>query len=173
MGQLDMFADAEAEEPVPATFAARPRPTTAPTATATAMVPPAAAPAAAVAGAPRGVARTGANARAARAELPAVQAAIPAPRRVVPLLPGRASSIGLRLGEAVAEAWHASNWAGSRIDIPVSIIGALALIPIKGHVEHITRTLTECSDAQLIRGFREVYVHAWSQRPGLGALMAP
>ncbi|MFE5406819.1 N-6 DNA methylase [Streptomyces sp. NPDC056580] len=94
-------------------------------------------------------------------------------RRPAPRLVGNPRDAGRRLGEAVAETWYASNWAGSRIDIPVSIIGGLALFPIKGHAQDVTRILTESSDYELLQGYREVYAHTWARRPDLGARMAP
>ncbi|MFF9158288.1 hypothetical protein ACF1AB_39375 [Streptomyces sp. NPDC014846] len=152
MEQLDFFAAAE-QNPVPATFAARPRPTPAPALAAVDSDP--------------------GESEASRREPPSLQARIPAPHRPTPLLVGSPRDAGQRLGEAVAETWHASNWAGSRIDIPVSNIGGLALFPIKGHTQDVTRIITESTDYQLLQGYREIYAHTWARRPDLGARMAP
>ncbi|MFD7771656.1 N-6 DNA methylase, partial [Streptomyces sp. NPDC059787] len=188
--QLDLFAE---ETSVPATFAARPRPTRTPAAppaprpapaprpTAQLTIQPAAAPAPEPAPRPAPAPRPVVAASAApeslfgdpHPEVPSVQTPIPAPRRVVPLLIGNPRDAGQRLGEAVAETWHASNWGGYRIDIPVSIVGGLALFPIKGHTEDVTRIISTSSDYQLLQGYREIYAHTWSQRPDLGARMAP
>ncbi|MDX2849255.1 N-6 DNA methylase [Streptomyces sp. PA03-3a] len=140
-------------EEIPATFAARPA--------------PAPRPATPAADAPEGLFAD------PRPELPSVQTPIPAPRRIAPLLIGNPRNAGQRLGEAVADTWHASNWGGYRIDIPVSIIGGLALFPLKGHSEDIVRIISNCSDWQLLQGYREIYVQAWAHRPELGARMAP
>jgi Type I restriction-modification system methyltransferase subunit len=164
--QLDLFAAAE-ETPVPATFAARsksPRPIT---------IPPAPRPASA----PRPVAvvddETNALFADLRPEPPSVQTPIAAPRRIAPLLIGNPRDAGQRLGEAVADAWHASNWGGYRIDIPVSIVAGLALFPIKGHTDDVARIIGNCSDWELLQGYREIYAHTWAHRPDLGARMAP
>jgi hypothetical protein len=189
MDQLDLFADAE-ETPVPATFAARPKPhpVTAATAPRPAPAPrPAAqlplqtaaapAPTSHPAPAPRPVVAAddepGGLFADPRPELPSVQAPIPAPRHIAPLLIGNPRDAGQRLGEAVAETWHASNWGGYRMDIPVSIVGALALFPIKGHTDTVTRIISNASDFEMLQGYREIYAHTWSQRPDLGARMAP
>ncbi|MET9412158.1 N-6 DNA methylase [Streptomyces sp. NPDC002935] len=166
MEQLDLFAAAE-KTPVPATFAARPK-SPRPVA-----VPPVPRPASA----PRSVVAADDEASALFAdpcvELPSVQAPIPSPRRIAPLLIGNPRDAGQRLGEAVADTWHASNWGGYRIDIPVSIVAGLALFPIKGHTEDITRIINTSTDWQLLQGYREIYAHTWAHRPDLGALMAP
>ncbi|WP_405526840.1 N-6 DNA methylase [Streptomyces canus] len=165
MEQLDLFAAAE-ETPVPATFAARPKPLRA------VAVPPTPRPAPA----PRPVGAEEAPDGLftdPRPDLPSVQSPIPAPRRIAPLLIGNPRDAGQRLGEAVAETWHASNWGGYRIDIPVSIVAALAMFPIKGHTEDVTRIISTSTDWQLLQGYREIYAHTWSRRPDLGARMAP
>ncbi|MFF3516153.1 N-6 DNA methylase [Streptomyces sp. NPDC002573] len=166
MDQLDLFADAE-ETPIPATFAARPKPAR------TVTAPPAPRPAPA----PRPVVAAeeepGGLLADPRPELPSVQTPIPAPRQIAPLLIGNPRDAGQRLGEAVSETWHASNWGGYRMDIPVSIVGGLALFPIKGHTEDVTRIISNASDFELIQGYREIYAHTWAQRPDLGARMAP
>ncbi|MFF4504868.1 N-6 DNA methylase [Streptomyces sp. NPDC001401] len=166
MEQLDLFAPAE-EPPVPAAFAARPKPSR----------PVAAPPAPRPAPAPRSVVAVEDEPDALfadpRPELPSIQAPIPTPRRIAPLLIGNPRDAGQRLGEAVAETWHASNWGGYRIDIPVSIVAGLALFPIKGHTEDATRIISTSTDWQLLQGYREIYAHAWAHRPDLGARMAP
>ncbi|GHE79918.1 hypothetical protein GCM10014715_39070 [Streptomyces spiralis] len=188
MDQLDLFADAE-ETKVPATFAARPRPartTPAPPAPRPAPRPaaqlplqPTAAPTPAVrpAPAPRPVVVAEEEPDGLftdpRPELPSVKAPIPAPRRIAPLLIGNPRDAGQSLGEAVAETWHASNWGGYRMDIPVSIVGALALFPVKGHTGDVTRIISNASDFEMLQGYREVYAHTWAHRPDLGARMAP
>jgi hypothetical protein len=164
--QLDLFGAAD-ETPVPATFAARPKPT----------LPAMATPALRPAPVPRPVVATEAEPgglfAAPRLELPSARVPIPAPRRIAPRLMGNPRDAGQRLGEAVAETWHASSWGGYRIDIPVSIIGGLALFPIKGHTEDVARVISDSSDWQLLQGFREIYAHTWAGRPDLGARMAP
>ncbi|MEU6325005.1 N-6 DNA methylase [Streptomyces sp. NPDC047009] len=164
MDQLNLFAEAE-ETPVPATFAARPQP--ARTATPTPRPAPAPRPVVAAEEEPGGLFPD------PRPELPSVQADIPAPRRIAPLLTGNPRDAGQRLGEAVAETWHASNWGGYRMDIPVSIVGALALFPIKGHTETATRIISNASDFEMLQGYREIYAHTWAHRPDLGDRMAP
>lgn len=163
MDQLDLFAEVEE---IPATFTARPLPPR-----------PAAVPAPRPAPAPRPVAAAAAEPDALfadpRPELPAVQTPIPARRGVTPLLIGNPRDAGQRLGEAVAETWHASNWGGYRMDIPVSIVAALALFPIKGHTADVTRIISTCTDWELLQGYREIYAATWSSRPDLGARMAP
>lgn len=192
MDQLDLFGDAE-EPSVPATFAARPKQTRTVTASPAAhpapaprsaaqlalqaTTAPAPAPHPAPAPAPRPItaaddAPDGLFADP-RPELPSVQTPIPAPRRIAPLLIGNPRAAGQRLGEAVAETWHASNWGGYRIDIPVSIIGGLALFPIKGHSQDAARIITNSTDWQLLQGYREIYTHTWARRPDLAARMAP
>ncbi|MGW3829064.1 N-6 DNA methylase [Streptomyces sp. NPDC005071] len=163
MDQLDLFAEAEE---IPATFTARPLPPR-----------PAAVPAPRPAPAPRPVAAAATEPAALfadpRPELPAVQTPIPARRGVTPLLIGNPRDAGQRLGEAVAETWHASNWGGYRMDIPVSIVAALSLFPIKGHTADVTRIISTCTDWELLQGYREIYAATWSSRPDLGARMAP
>ncbi|MFK0106478.1 N-6 DNA methylase [Streptomyces sp. NPDC091217] len=185
MEQLDLFADAE-ETKVPATFAGRPKPARtvpappaarrAPTPGPAAQLPlqptpaptrPAPRPAVAAEEVPSGLFAD------PRPELPSIQAAIPARRSVTPLLIGNPREAGQRLGEAVAETWHASNWGGYRIDIPFSIIGGLALFPIKGHTETVARIISNSSDFELLQGYREIYAHTWAHRPDLGTRMAP
>ncbi|MFJ3248418.1 N-6 DNA methylase [Streptomyces sp. NPDC086782] len=183
MDQLDLFAE---ETEVPATFAARPKPTRTPAAppaprpAAQLAIPPTAAPASAPARpapAPRPVVvadtEPGGLFADPRPELPSIQAPTPARRSIAPLLIGNPRDAGQRLGEAVAETWHASNWGGYRMDIPVSIVGGLALFPIKGHTETAARIISTSSDYQLLQGYREIYAHTWSHRPDLGARMAP
>lgn len=163
MDQLDLFADADE---IPATFTARPA----------AAPRPAAVPAPRPAPAPRPVvaaAEPDSLFADPRPELPAVQTPIPARRGVTPLLIGNPRDAGQRLGEAVAETWHASNWGGYRMDIPVSIVAALALFPIKGHTEDVARIISTCSDCELLQGYREIYAATWTSRPDLGARMAP
>ncbi|MFD3455809.1 N-6 DNA methylase [Streptomyces sp. NPDC058691] len=145
-------------EDIPATFTARPAP-----------APRAAAPrrVAAAAADPDGLFAD------PRPELPSVQTPIPARRGVTPLLIGNPREAGQRLGEAVADTWHGSNWGGYRIDIPVSIVAGLALFPIKGHTEDVTRIISTCSDWELLQGYREIYTATWASRPDLGARMAP
>ncbi|MFG3140987.1 N-6 DNA methylase [Streptomyces sp. NPDC048211] len=160
MDQLDLFADAEE---IPATFVAR-----------TAVPRPAAAPR--PASAPRPVvaaAEPDSLFADPHPELPAVQVPIPTRRGIAPLLIGNHRDAGQRLGEAVADTWHASNWGGYRMDIPVSIVAALALFPIKGHIEDVTRIISTCTDWELLQGYREVYAATWSSRPDLGARMVP
>ncbi|MGW3657158.1 N-6 DNA methylase [Streptomyces sp. NPDC005151] len=163
MDQLDLFAEVDE---IPATFTARPVPPR-----------PAAVPAPRPAQAPRPVAAAAAEPEALfadpRPELPAVQTPIPARRSVTPLLIGNPRDAGQRLGEAVADTWHASNWGGYRMDIPVSIVAALALFPIKGHTADVTRIISTCTDWELLQGYREIYATTWSSRPDLGARMAP
>jgi hypothetical protein len=79
---------------------------------------------------------------------------------------------GLELGEAVAETWHTSG-GSSDIEIPVSIVAALALFPIKDHTEDVRRIISTCTDWQLIQGYREIWVNHWSARPDLIAHAAP
>ncbi|MEU3342256.1 N-6 DNA methylase [Streptomyces sp. NPDC006668] len=191
MDQLDLFADA-GEAKVPATFAALHKPTRTVTAPPAPRPAPAARPAAQLplqptpapehpsprpAPAPRPVVAAdeepGSLFGDPRPELPSIQTPVPAPRRVAPLLIGNPRDAGQRLGEAVAETWHASNWGGYRMDIPVSIVGGLALFPIKGHTEDVTRIISNSSDFKLLQGYREIYAHTWSHRPDLGARMAP
>ncbi|MFF3406661.1 N-6 DNA methylase [Streptomyces sp. NPDC002742] len=166
MEQLDLFAAAE-ETPVPATFVARPkspRPVVVPSAPRLPSVPS------------RVVAAdddTGALFADSCVELPSVQTLIPSLRRFAPLLVGNPRDTGQRLGEAVADTWHASNWSGYRIDIPVSIVGALALFPVKGHNEDVARIISNCSDWELLQGYREIYGRTWLHRPDLGVRMAP
>jgi hypothetical protein len=102
-----------------------------------------------------------------------VQTPIPARRGVTPLMIGNPREAGQRLGEAVADTWHSSSWGGYRIDIPVSIVAALALFPIKGHTEDVTRIISTCTDWELLQGYREIYATTWANRPDLGARMAP
>jgi len=163
--QLDLFAAAQ-ETPVPATFAARPKPPRPVTAPPSPRQAPAPRPVVAEEE-PDGLFAD------PRPELPSVQSPIPAPRRIAPLLIGNPRDAGQRLGEAVAETWHASNWGGYRIDIPVSIITALAMFPIKGHTEDVARIISNSTNWQLLQGYREIYAHAWARRPDLGARMAP
>ncbi len=59
------------------------------------------------------------------------------------------------------------------MDIPVSIVGGLALFPIKGHTEDVARIIANSSDYELLQGYREIYMHTWAHRPDLGARMAP
>ncbi|MEU2857623.1 N-6 DNA methylase [Streptomyces mirabilis] len=168
MDQLDLFADAE-ETPVPATFAARPKPAR------TVTAPPTPHPAPAPAPRPIAAADDEPDGLFAdpRPELPSVHTPIPAQRRIAPLLIGNPRNAGQRLGEAVAETWHASNWGGYRIDIPVSIVAALALFPIKGHTQDVTRIISNATDWEMLQGYREVYAHTWAHRPDLSARMAP
>ncbi|MFB7327385.1 N-6 DNA methylase [Streptomyces sp. NPDC056190] len=188
MDQLDLFAE---ETPVPATFAARPNPArtvTAPPAPRSAPRPaaqlaiqPTAAPASVPASSPAPVPRPvvvadeepGGLFADLRPELPSIQTPTAARRSSAPLLIGNPRDAGQRLGEAVAETWHASNWGGYRMDIPVSIVGGLALFPIKGHTEDIARIISNASDWEMLQGYREIYAHTWSHRPDLGARMAP
>ncbi|REE61479.1 N-6 DNA methylase [Streptomyces sp. 3212.3] len=156
MDQLDLFA---AAEEVPATFAARP------------ARPPAPRPATET---PRPVVAAAVpDALFADPRPEPVAAPEPARRTIRPILLGNPREAGQRLGEAVAEAWHASNWGGYRMDIPVSIVAALALFPIKGHTEVVTRIISTATDWQLLQGYREIYAATWSRRPDLGARMAP
>ncbi|MFE2587277.1 N-6 DNA methylase [Streptomyces sp. NPDC059378] len=178
MDQLDLFDDAaDAKVPPPATFAARPklsRPVTAPSAPRPTPAP-ASAPRPALT--PRPVVAADEELDGLfsdfRPELPAIQTPIPMPRRIAPALIGSPRDAGQRLGEAVAETWHASNWGGYRIDIPISIVGGLALYPIKGYTEDITRIISNCTDWELLQGYREIYVEAWKHRPDLAVRMAP
>ena len=79
---------------------------------------------------------------------------------------------GAELGQAVADTWH-SNGGSSAIEIPISIVAALALFPIKDHTEDVYRIISNCTDWELIQGYREIWVNQWSQRPDLIAHAAP
>ena len=76
------------------------------------------------------------------------------------------------LGEAVAEAWHSAN-GGSQIEIPIGIVAALALFPIKDHTDDVYHIISTCTDWELIQGYREIWAHQWSRHPDLIAHAAP
>ncbi|MFF3493773.1 N-6 DNA methylase [Streptomyces sp. NPDC002795] len=164
MEQLDLFGAAE-EETVPATFTARPaaRPPAPPARPAPAPARPVPAP----------LPDPGGLFEQPGPALPAQRTAVPAHIRSIAALARNPRDAGQKLGEAVADTWHATSLSGHHIDIPVSIVAALALFPIKGHTADITRIITTCTDWELIQGFREVYAHTWAQRPDLAARMAP
>jgi len=171
MDQLGLFATAEA---IPATFTARPAPRS--TDLPAPRLAPVPGPGGAAVGpdglfvAPRPELP---SAPTPRRELPSVQIPIPVRRGVRPLLIGNPRDAGQRLGDAVADAWHSSSWGGYRIDIPVSIVAALALYPLKGHTTDVTRIISTCTDWQLLQGYREIYATTWAHRPDLAAHMAP
>lgn len=169
MDQLDLFADAEE---IPATFAARRAPARPVPARVAAPRPAVVAP---------GVARPARPTEPAgdalfadpRPAQPAAKPPIPAHVRSIAGLTRNPRAAGQRLGDAVAEAWNSSSHGGYRMDIPVSIVAALALFPVKGHTEDVTRIITTCTDWELIQGYREIYAATWSRRPDLAALMTP
>lgn len=165
MDQLDLFASAEE---IPATFTTRPAAAPRPTAV------PAPRPAPALAPGPVAAAATEPDGLFIDPRpLPSVHTPIPAPRRFASHFTGNPREAGQRLGEAVAEAWHSSSYGGYRIDIPVSIVAALALFPIKGHTKDVTRIISTCTDWELLQGYREIYADCWANRPDLAARMAP
>jgi N-6 DNA methylase len=156
--QLDLFASADEPE-IPATFAAHAAPSR--------VVPARPANPSKAAPAPDALFAD------PRPALPAIQTRTPAHLRSIASLTRNPRDAGRQLGEAVADVWNSSSHGGYRMDIPVSIVAALALFPAKGYTEDVTRIITTCTDWQLIQGYREIYTSVWSRRPDLAARMAP
>ncbi|MFE2346171.1 N-6 DNA methylase [Kitasatospora cineracea] len=84
----------------------------------------------------------------------------PLPRRN----PHRAAQ---HIAEAVADAWH-RNHGGGRMDIPVGLVAALALLPWKGPDAPLLADRVLGLDARDLVGLlRECWAYWWIQRPDL------
>ncbi|MEN8649162.1 N-6 DNA methylase [Streptomyces sp. 21So2-11] len=73
----------------------------------------------------------------------------------------------MRIGEAVAGVWHRQH-GGTRIEVPIGIVAALALIRQKdqGGPDLKVQILGQ-KDAELIGMFREIWSMHWINRPDL------
>ncbi|GAA3371128.1 hypothetical protein GCM10020367_20540 [Streptomyces sannanensis] len=83
---------------------------------------------------------------------------------------------GVDFGEAIADAWYRAH-GSSRMDIPVGIVAALALWPIKsdgaGHAQALADFIASQPADALPAGFGEVVAANWLQRPDLIDTAAP
>ncbi|MEU5385969.1 N-6 DNA methylase [Kitasatospora cineracea] len=78
-----------------------------------------------------------------------------------------------RIGEAVTDAWH-RNHGGGRMDIPVGVVAALSLWPIKGPDAPLQADFILGLDApDLVQLLRECWAHWWMRRPDLVNRAAP
>ncbi|MGW7579683.1 N-6 DNA methylase [Kitasatospora sp. NPDC054768] len=156
--QLDLFAQPDDEEPRPAQAQPRLR----------------------IAAAPAADRRT-APAHPAPVAIPGLEAAPPAPPsapkpklRTFPVSSGvRAHEAAQRIAEAAARAWH-SHHGGSRMEIPVGVVAALALWPLKGpDAPKQADWMLGLSPTDLVRLLRECWAHWWMRRPDLVHRAAP
>lgn len=83
---------------------------------------------------------------------------------------------GADLGESIADAWYGSC-GSSRMDIPVGVVAALALWPVKSEGAVHAGTVSSYIAAQpprvLVKGYAEVYAATWMLRPDLMDVAAP
>ncbi|MEW1700381.1 N-6 DNA methylase [Streptomyces sp. NPDC091278] len=74
---------------------------------------------------------------------------------------------GSTIGERAAEAWHKSH-GGSRIEIPIGTVAALALLPYQGQdVPTMADWLMGLSDKELWKLYEETWAFHWINRPDL------
>ncbi|MFF8769023.1 N-6 DNA methylase [Kitasatospora sp. NPDC015120] len=78
-----------------------------------------------------------------------------------------------RTAEAVAGAWH-RNHGGSRMEIPVGVVAALSLWPIKGEDAHLqTDWMLDLDAKDLLQLMRECWAYWWLRRPDLANRARP
>ncbi|MEU3559618.1 N-6 DNA methylase [Kitasatospora sp. NPDC006786] len=115
------------------------------------------------------------------AAIPGLEASPPAPPskpkpkvRTFPVPSGtRAHEAAQRIAEAAADAWH-SHHGGSRMEIPVGVVAALALWPLKGPDAPKQADWMLGLDADdLVRLIRECWAYWWMRRPDLVHRAAP
>lgn len=71
------------------------------------------------------------------------------------------------LAEAVSSAWHHAH-GGSRIEIPIGTVAALALWPLRGPDAYLAADWwLSLDDAELLAAFRECWARMWIMRPDL------
>ncbi|MFJ9907952.1 hypothetical protein ACIRVK_34610 [Streptomyces sp. NPDC101152] len=71
------------------------------------------------------------------------------------------------LAEAVSSAWHHAH-GGSRIEIPIGTVAALALWPLRGPDAYLAADWwLSLDDADLLAAFRECWARMWIMRPDL------
>jgi hypothetical protein len=71
------------------------------------------------------------------------------------------------LAEAVSSAWHHAH-GGSRIEIPVGTVAALALWPLRGPDAYLAADWwLSLDDTELLAAFRECWARMWIMRPDL------
>ncbi|MFE6186474.1 N-6 DNA methylase [Streptomyces sp. NPDC056465] len=152
MRLLDLLGDGEDKPAVPDTFRRTPAPTPAP------------APSPDEDGAPLlpGTRRTVPRERPYFAATPAPPA---------PPTPARrhryARRSGMTIGERVCAAWNNAH-GGSRLEIPVGTVAALALLPFEGpEVLKMADWLMGLSDTDLWKLYEETWAHHWIDRPDL------
>jgi hypothetical protein len=71
------------------------------------------------------------------------------------------------VGEAVANTWH-KNHGGTRIEIPIGIVAALALIGQKDKKgPHLKAQILAQNDQSLLEMYRQIWASHWMHRPDL------
>ncbi|MFC8671442.1 N-6 DNA methylase [Streptomyces griseorubiginosus] len=71
------------------------------------------------------------------------------------------------LAEAVSSAWHHAH-GGSRIEIPIGTVAALALWPLHGPDAYLAADWwLSLDDTELLAAFRECWARMWIMRPDL------
>ncbi|MDY0811404.1 N-6 DNA methylase [Kitasatospora purpeofusca] len=78
-----------------------------------------------------------------------------------------------RTAEAVVDAWH-RNHGGSRMEIPVGVVAALSLWPLKGDDAHLqTDWILGLDTKDLLQLMRECWAYWWLRRPDLANRALP
>nr|BEK65648.1 hypothetical protein KPHV_28750 [Kitasatospora purpeofusca] len=78
-----------------------------------------------------------------------------------------------RVAESVADAWH-NRHGGSRMEIPVGVVAALSLWPLKGPDAPLQADWMLGLDAKdLVQRMRECWAYWWTKRPDLVHRAAP
>ncbi|MGX1668652.1 N-6 DNA methylase [Streptomyces sp. NPDC055400] len=96
---------------------------------------------------------------------PTAAAVTARPRRATPS--GDPHGHAMRIGEAVAGVWHRQH-GGSRIEVPIGIVAALALIRQKDDSgPDLKAQILAQDNTQLITMFREIWSTHWMHRPDL------
>ncbi|MFD3667220.1 N-6 DNA methylase [Streptomyces sp. NPDC058672] len=89
----------------------------------------------------------------------------PRPRRTKPVSDPHGQA--MRIGEAAAGVWHRQH-GGTRIEVPVGIVAALALIRQRDESgPDLQAQILSQDDSQLIAMFREIWSTHWMHRPDL------
>ncbi|MFI1258986.1 N-6 DNA methylase [Streptomyces netropsis] len=93
----------------------------------------------------------------------------------VPHIPSAARS-GADFGQAVADAWYTAS-GSSRMDIPVGVVAALALWPVKtegaAHAGRLASYFAAQPGPVLVQGYAECFSLHWMRRPDLLDIATP
>ncbi|MGW3651105.1 N-6 DNA methylase [Streptomyces sp. NPDC000878] len=98
---------------------------------------------------------------------PPATKAVPTPesRRSLPQFAVHRSD-GPTFGEAIADAWHRAH-GGSRMEIPVGVVAALALWPIRDYPRDLAQFFNRLDGQQIVQCVREAAAYHWMRRPDL------